>query len=371
MRFTDQNVRALPHPEKGQRDYADDMVRGLTIRVGKHAKTFIVATGGRENRKRFTLGRYDPPHFTLAMAREKARDIIARERLAKTEAPRTTFEEALGIYYRVHLPTLRKASARCVTQALDRHFRSKLGKKALVDIKRSDIAPVLDTMLHIPAAMHSTFKYLRAFLNWCVKRGYIESVPTDRMEPPRRPASRTRVLSADELVAIWNAAPDTDYGRIVKLCILSGQRKGAARREFIAADAITWPASLMKSGRAHTLPLTPRMKALLPDRIGLLFPNENAVPFGNWTRNKDRLTDASGVEDYRLHDLRRSWATIAAEELDVSPHIIEAVLAHATGTAVGRIYNRAVYFDQMRKALLAFEEWMLHFASLNTAAQQA
>src|SRR5437870_4466185 len=147
MRLTDQTVRSLPHPETGQRDYPDDTVRGLSVRVGKRVKTFMLLTGSAKNRKRHTLGQYDPPHFTLAMAREKAKDIIARERLQKTETPRTTFEEALEVYYRLHLPTLRKASARCVSQALDRHFRLKLGKKALSDIKRSDIAPVLDTMI--------------------------------------------------------------------------------------------------------------------------------------------------------------------------------------------------------------------------------
>lgn len=359
MKLTDATIRAMPHHEHSQRDYADDAVRGLAVRVGKRTKTFTLVTGSQ--RKRFTIGQYDPPRFTLAMAREKARDIIAAERLRKHEPTRTTFEEALEVYYRVHLPTLRKASQRCVTQALDWHFRPKLGKKALVDIKRSDIAPVLDTMLHIPTAMHSTFKYLRAFLNWCVTRGYIETAPTDRMEPPKRPPSRTRVLSAEELVAIWRALPETDYGRLIKLCILSGQRKGqwgAIRREHIAGDTITWPAELMKNGKAHTLPLTPTMKALLPNRIGYLFPNENAIPFVNWTRNKDRLVDASGVQDFRVHDFRRSWATIAAEELDIQPHIIESVLSHSSGTAVGRIYNRARYLEPMRKALLAFEEWL-------------
>src|SRR5712691_9512679 len=111
MRLTDQNVRALSHPETGQRDYSDDAVRGLAVRVGKRTKTFIVVTGQRKDRKRYTLGQYDPPHFTLAMAREKAKDIIALERLRKTEARRTTFDEALEIYYRIHLPTLRRQSA--------------------------------------------------------------------------------------------------------------------------------------------------------------------------------------------------------------------------------------------------------------------
>jgi len=363
MRMNDQTVRALPHPETGQRDYADDAVPGLAVRVGKRAKTFILTTGTRlsANRKRHTLGQYDPPHFTLAMAREKAKDIIARERLQKIHVTRTTFDEALEIYYRTHLRTLRKASARCVQQSLDRHFRPKLGKKALADIKRSDIAPVLDTMLHIPTAMHSTFKYLRAFLSWCVKRGYIETAPTDRMEAPKRPQSRSRVLSVEELIAVWRSTPDTDYGRIVKLCILSGQRRGqwgAVRREYIVGDAITWPAEIMKAGKPHTLPLTPGMRALLPDRIGYLFPNENIIAFGNWTRNKRRLDQASGVQEYRVHDLRRTWATVAAEELDIQPHIIESVLAHSSGSAVSRVYNRAKYLEPMRKALLAFEEWL-------------
>jgi integrase len=100
------------------------------------------------------------------------------------------------------------------------------------------------------------------------------------------------------------------------------------------------------------------MKALLPDRIGYLFPNENAIPFGNWTRSKQQFDGASGVEGHRLHDLRRTWATIVADELGVEPHIIESVLAHSSGTAVSRVYNRAKYLEPMRKALLAFEEWL-------------
>jgi integrase len=359
MRFTDTYVRSLSLRESGQRDYYDDALPGFGLRVGKTAKTFFLVAGATTRRKRYTLGRYEPPRFTLAMAREKAKDIIARERLTKIESPRSKFHEALDVYYRTHLPTLRKTSATCVQQALDRHFVPKLGKMALEDIKRRDIAAVLDTMLHIPVAMHSTFRYLCAFLNWCVRRGYLETAPTDRMEPPKRPQSRTRVLSPDELVAVWRAAPDDDYGRIVRLCILSGQRRGqwaAVRREYISGDTITWPASLMKAGKPHTLPLTPAMTALLPDRIGYLFPNENSIPFGNWTRSKHRLTDESGVQGFRLHDLRRTWATMAAEELDIQPHIIEAVLAHAIGSQVARIYNRATYLEPMREALLAFEE---------------
>jgi integrase len=99
----------------------------------------------------------------------------------------------------------------------------------------------------------------------------------------------------------------------------------------------------MKAGKAQTLPLTPTMKALLPERIGYLFPTPNGLPFDNWSRSKERLDEASGATGWIHHDLRRTWATIEAEELGIEPHIIEAALAHATGSQVARTYNRARY----------------------------
>src|SRR5438128_1433009 len=117
MKMNDQRVRALPYPETGQKDYADHGIPGLAVRVGKTTKTFRLVIGSGASRKRFTLGQYDPPHFTLAMAREKARDTIARERLKKTETPRTTFLEAFAVYDRLQATALRKASARNIRRA--------------------------------------------------------------------------------------------------------------------------------------------------------------------------------------------------------------------------------------------------------------
>src|SRR6266436_2996416 len=131
MRLTDQGIRGLPLTETGQRSYHDDAVRGLAVCVGTRTKTFTLIVRKGSQRKRHTLGQYHPPHFTLAMAREKARDILAAERISKTETPRTTFEEALEIYYRIHVAKLRKQSQRGIRQTIDRRFRQQLGKKAL------------------------------------------------------------------------------------------------------------------------------------------------------------------------------------------------------------------------------------------------
>ena len=169
--------------------------------------------------------------------------------LSKIEIPRTTFEEALETYYRVHISKLRKETQRVITQTLTRRFRPKLSAKILAEIRPTDIAPLLDTMIDMPTELHNAFVYLAMFFNWCMKRGYIESAPTARMQKPPKPPSRERVLSVDELVDVWHAAdPQTDYGRIVRLAILSGQRIGqigALRREWIKDDRIEFPAEIM------------------------------------------------------------------------------------------------------------------------------
>jgi integrase len=362
MRLTDQRIRGLPFTEKGQRVYIDDAVRGLAVCVGTRSKMFTLVIRKGEHRKRHTLGEYDPPHLTLAMVREKAKDLLAEARLSKTEAPRITFSDAFKTYDRVHVSQLRAASQRQIRRSIDTHFRPALGKKALTDIKATDIAPLLDTMLKTPTELHNSFVYLGMFLSWCVKRGYLEVAPTTRMQTPKKPPSRERVLSAGELTAVWHAAdPDTDYGCIVRLCILSGQRIGqwaGLRREYIGQDTIVWPAEAMKGKRAHALPLTDRMRALLPERIGLVFPTVNIRGFSNWSRSKHRLDKASGVLNFTHHDLRRTWATISAEEIGTEWHVIESVLAHVIGNQIARTYNRARYQEPMRKALFAFEEWL-------------
>jgi integrase len=358
MRFTDRTVHSLPHPKHGQREYADDAIHGLSIVVGKTTKSFRLTIGTGEGRKRFALGRY--PILTLAIAREKARDIIAKERLAPTDTPRTTFAEAARLYDKLHLATLRPASARDVRRSLTCNF-AKLSRMQLTEITRRDITPLLDQMNATPQGRDAAFRHIRAFFRWCLERGYIERVPTDQMHKPKRCEARSRVLSPEELVRIWHACPDTDYGRIVRLCILSGQRRGqwgGMRREYIKGDFITWPREAMKMEKAHLLPLTPAVRVLLPDRIGYLFPTAGGVPFNNWAACKERLDEDSGVSDWRHHDLRRTWATISAEEIGTEWHVIETVLAHAVGTQVARTYNRARFIEPMKKALLAFEDWL-------------
>lgn len=355
MPLTDAKLRSLPF-ENGQRDYPDR--DGMFIRVGKQTKTFMLLIR-TPRRKRVSLGHF--PNLSLAKARELARDKLAQARLVKTGTGSVRFADALDTYYRTHGPQQRQTTRAECQRLLDKHFRAPLGRRNLEDIRTSTIAAILDA---IPshAIRRNSYVFLRAFFNWSYKRGYIEQSPVARLEPPPASKPRERVLTADELVRIWHACPDTEYGSIIKLCILSGQRIGqwmhfkleyrqgnTGKYGEVPGTLIVWPGAAMKAGRPHTLPLTPMMAELLKE-----------APF-SWKmdgRCKRRLDRASGVTGWVQHDLRRSWATIAAEQLDIEPHIIDTVLAHATGSAVSRTYNRAIHLPKIRKALESYDMWL-------------
>jgi integrase len=63
---------------------------------------------------------------------------------------------------------------------------------------------------------------------------------------------------------------------------------------------------------------------------------------------------------WRLHDLRRTAATLMAEKLGVLPHIIEAVLNHVSGakSGIAGVYNRATYADEMRASLCKWADYV-------------
>jgi hypothetical protein len=56
-----------------------------------------------------------------------------------------------------------------------------------------------------------------------------------------------------------------------------------------------------------------------------------------------------------------------AEDLDIDPHVIEAILNHKTGTirGVARVYNRAKY---LRRKRIALDSWALHVEQLTASA---
>jgi integrase len=238
-------------------------------------------------------------------------------------------------------------------------------------IERTAVSDCLDKIEETsgPVARNRTRSSLSAMFGWAIGKGWCEHNAVERTnKAPEK--SKDRVLSEAELAAIWKAAgDDTDYGRAVRLLMLTAQRRdeiGNLRWSEINQHdkQIELPAERTKNSRAHDVPLSPSALAIIKgtprmkDRDTVLGGGSSG--FAVWSGSKARLDERLGksVKPWTLHDLRRTAATGMAN-LGIQPHVIEAVLNHVSGhkSGVAGIYNRATYATEKRAAL---EAWANH-----------
>jgi integrase len=203
--------------------------------------------------------------------------------------------------------------------------------------------------------------------------GLAEANPIIGTLKPQDAEPRSRVLSDAELAAIWRACGDDAYGRVIKLLILTGTRRGEVggmRWSELDLDRGLWsiPPQRTKNKKPHQLPLMPLALDVItgvPRRLGRdhLFGTRSAVGLRHWHAKieLDRRLGAA-VGPWRVHDVRRTVATRMAD-LGVMPHVIEAVLNHYSGHrgGVAGIYNRSSYERDVRAALAL---WADHIRSI-------
>jgi integrase len=232
---------------------------------------------------------------------------------------------------------------------------------AAVD-RRAIAAQISRIATTAPSQANRTLTSVHAFFRWAVGEGLIENNPATDCNKAQESGARERFLTKDEIRALWTALPAGDYGDLVKLLLLTGQR----RQEFgdlhwseidFETGQITLSGERTKNQRTHIIPMSGTVAEILrarprnPER-DLVFGEKGRGGFGDWSKAKARLDTMLEIPAWRIHDLRRTCATGMAE-LGVQPHIIEAVLNHISGHkgGVAGIYNRATYENEKRTAL--------------------
>lgn len=315
MRINELTIKQLPFSDKGQQRFRDDGLPGFGVLVGKRSKTFFVVHG--RDRRTETLGRW--PEVSVKEARLAAASVMSDPTPRKRH---TSLPEARDAF-------LVDCSRRLRPSTASRYYY------ALKDID------LTDTSITDP----TTLKCLKAFHNWCIQQGVSERNPFAHRKV--RFEARDRLLSDDEVTAIW-AYEHPPYSDIVKLLILTGQRRKQIwqyRTDWREGDAITFPSSIMKSNRAHALPVTGYEKFL---------PHQ-PFEFNSWSKAKQRMDKFTGITDYVLHDFRRYFSSTMAR-LGVPLHVTEQIIDHRSQlTDVAAIYNRYDYLAEMREALTAYE----------------
>ena len=235
-------------------------------------------------------------------------------------------------------------------------------------IDRRKIAELLDNIAKNSGATSANRarSALSAMFSWAMRKGLHDSNPVVATEK-RRERSRDRVLSDNELAAIWKALGAKDYGDILRLLILTGQRAneiGGLRWSEIDFDndLISLPAPRTKNNEAHSIPMSGPVLQILRTRKRtreLVF-GRGAVGFNGWNRSKCLLDAkiAGGLAAWRVHDRRRTFAT-GLQRLGIRLEVTEGILNHVGGNraGVGGIYRRYDWAQEKRTAL---DAWAAH-----------
>jgi integrase len=158
--------------------------------------------------------------------------------------------------------------------------------------------------------------------------------------------------------------------RSLEFLILSAARTSevlnARWSEFDFENRIwTIPDHKMKARKIHRVPLTDRMIELLKalpregGADGIVFIGSKAnTPQAKNTLSK--LVTKTMGRDCTVHGFRSSFRTWAAESTAFPREIIEAALAHTTGTAVELAYQRSDVIEKRRKLM---DAWAAFVAS--------
>jgi integrase len=388
MKLTTKSIRAAALARgRSESILFDDDVPGFGLRLregGSRTLVFQYKLGAKQ--RRMVLGSVSAVDF--AETRKAAEKLYARVKLgedpagnkAETKAKaHRTFEAVADDYLHYQKENIRERSYADVERHLRKHAKP-LHRLNIEKISRADIATCIAGVRKNSGAVtgNRVRATLSAFFGWAIGEGILDANPvvgTNRTEEK----TRDRVLLPNELRVIWNTLPANDFGSIMKLLMLTGQRAGeiaGLRRPEIQDNKIELPGERTKNHRPHTVPLSDAALEIIktqPKRVGLDGKPRDLIfgigegPFSGWSNSKEALDaaikDATGQElpHWTPHDLRRSFATHAAEKLGIQPHIIEAVLNHVSGHrgGVAGIYNRAMYEPEKRAALNRWAEYLM------------
>ncbi|RZP19574.1 MAG: site-specific integrase [Erythrobacter sp.] len=395
--ITIRTIRSIKPDSKRDIYVWDTRLKGFGLRTTPSgAQSFVFqyrVDGGPARRK--TIGPVGSP-WTPNTARDEAKrlliqvyqgiDPVEAKREAKRKKEALNFkaycEKFVELYLRENWRGTWKA-ARCT---LENVVIPRWRGLTVGEITRADIVKVMDDYSDRPARRKEIHSVLRKLFNWAADRQDIEVSPLAGMKAPKAVPARRRVLSDEEIVALWKASEKAGWpwGPFVRMLILTMQRRQeVAEMDWSEVDleARKWtlPAARAKNDEEHVIPLSSlamkELERLTPKRKGLIFTTTGSTPVSGFFKGKKSLTEdmlaylkaraieAGGdpdqveIPNWRLHDIRRTGAT-NLQSLGVPVEVTESVLNHISGTRAGvaGIYNRYKYDAEKRTALDAWDE---------------
>jgi integrase len=361
-------------------------VAGLAINVtstGNKSWIFRYQRGGR--RRDLGLGGY--PDVTLAAAREAARQARAllaqgidpiedarrkRSALLAQRATTVTFAEAAESYVKAHEAGWRNAKhAQQWRNTIAKYANPVLGKLFVGDVTAAHVLSVLEPIWSDKTETASrlrnrielilasaTARGQRTGPNPAAWKGHL-----DKLLPPPSRVARTRhhpalpYAEAPAFMARLREQPGAG-ARALEFAILTAARSGevrGARWEEFDEEAATWvvPASRMKAGREHRVPLSPAAVQVLRAQREVatsdwVFPGLKEGPLSDMTLSA--VLRRMGVPAVP-HGFRSTFRDWCAEQTHYPNEVAEMALAHTVADKVEAAYRRGDLLDKRRQLM--------------------
>jgi len=308
------------------------------------------------------------------MARVEAAKLLAKKTLGTFEKPNTiAFEVAVEKYLKL---CERKNRARTVSE-YKRHLAYLPFKgRRLVTVKKRDVAAEIQKIEKAGERAH-VLTSVKVFFSWCASEGYIDASPVSALKSPsQRQTKPRRALLEAELKEVLTKALGHPYpfGHIVALLVLTGQRRNeiaSMEWESLTPDTITVPAERAKNHMEHTVPFGSLVREVLDSVPADAKQSEYVFPasrehvrgkpttiFNGWGKAKAAFDKTlEGVAPYKLHDLRRTFAT-SLQRIGIAPEVREKLINHVQPGVAG-VYNVYGYEAEMKEAIAKYEAYLL------------
>ena len=320
--------------------------------------------GGRKGRtRRVTIGLHG--ELTPTLARDEAKRLLGeiatghdpaseRDKAKADKSLAAVLEQFMAEHVR---PKLKASTAEGYQRVARLYVLPSLGRYSIGEVKRTDIARLHHEMRTKPYQANSTLAMLSKFFGWAERHGLRPdgSNPCRHVEKYRE-GRRERFLSQAELARLGDALREAEQNKscspwvvaAIRLLTLTGARRNeilTLQWEHVSEEhgCLMLPDS--KTGRKAVRLSPPALELLqaIPRLEGNPYvicgekPGRHLV---NLEKPWRRIRAAANLDDVRLHDLRHSFASVAASG-GQSLIVIGKLLGHSQPATTARYAHLA------------------------------
>ena len=337
-----------------EKEYSDIQVVGLKLLVNKQGRKFFYLRYSFNGRKKgIKVGEYGPLSISEARALATTqKGMIAhgidpqKERDKLRQAP--TFQQYVDEAYLPHA-TAAKRSVEWDVSKLKHHMLPLFAKSLLSEITRHDIQRYHNNIKasHCPSTANRHLSLLHRMFKLAVDWGMLEQNPAAGVKKFQENNERHRYLSRDEIkrfVMALEQEPNRVLAHLFAFLLSTGARKQealSAKWEHIDLQQGLWYIPMSKSGKHRHVVLNNVALSLLSQMGSVsgnpyLFPGRVAgAAINNPNKAFARVLEDAGIEDFRLHDLRHTHASIAING-GATLYDVQHLLGHASSKTTTR-----------------------------------